>query len=57
MLAAELRATVALLDSRDVAGEEDERSVVPAAGFPWTLALGVIVLLALGLLAWWFVAQ
>ncbi len=57
VLAAELRATVALLDSRDVTGDEDERSVAPAAGFPWTLTLGVIVLLAIGLLAWWFVAQ
>ena len=42
VLAAELRATVAILNSRDVAGDEDERSVAPAAGFPWTLTLVVI---------------
>jgi serine/threonine protein kinase len=56
VLAAELRATVAVLDPRDVNGEEDERSAAPAPGFPWTLTLGVVILLALGVLAWWFVA-
>ena len=54
VFAAEMRATVALLDSRGV-NEEDERPTAPAAGFPWTL--GVVILLALGVLAWWFVAR
>jgi hypothetical protein len=56
VLAAELRATVAFLDSRDGAGDEEERSAAPAVGFPWTLTL-VVILLALGVLAWWLVAR
>ena len=54
VFAAEMRATVALLDSRGV-NEEDERPTAPAGGFPWTL--GVVILLALGVLAWWFAAR
>jgi hypothetical protein len=53
LLAAELRATVALLDSRGI-NEEDERPTAPVGGFPWML--GVVILLAL-VAAWWFVAR
>ena len=53
LLAGELRATIALLDSRGI-NEEDERPTAPAGGVPWML--GVVILLAL-VAAWWFVAR
>jgi serine/threonine protein kinase len=55
--AAELRTVVALLDARGAGADQDERVVAPAAGVPRALMLTVVILLALGVVAWWFVAQ
>jgi serine/threonine-protein kinase len=57
VFAAELRAIVAFLESRGVAGEEDERAVAPDSSVSPTLPLIIVILLALGVMAWWFVAQ
>jgi serine/threonine-protein kinase len=52
--AAELRSVAAALDARGVAGEE-EPVETPATGVP--RALLVVLLLAVGALAWWFAAR
>jgi len=55
-LAAELRATAAILDVRGAAGDEDDQAHAHAASLGRVLILAAIILLALGALAWWTTA-
>jgi len=57
VLAAELRAIVALLDARGAPGDEEERAEAPSSDTPRKLLLVAVSLLALGALAWWVAAR
>jgi serine/threonine-protein kinase len=57
VLAAELRGIVTLLDTRGVAGEDDDRVQASAAGIPRVLLFAGAILFAIGALAWWLVPQ
>lgn len=52
-LAAELRSVAAILDVRGGAGDEDEHVEMPGANVGRALVIAAVILLALGLLAWW----
>jgi serine/threonine-protein kinase len=53
-LAAELRSVAAILDARGSVGDEDDHHEVERHGIGGTLILAVVMLLAIGAIAWWF---